>query len=85
MRDVQQHRAPDIARTGVRGAGIRHLTILPAGPARRPCFLPCGRFENLLTDPPRGAAVEDVTIRVPLVTRAHIDLGRVWSAACPGR
>ncbi|GAA3093357.1 hypothetical protein GCM10010464_66210 [Pseudonocardia yunnanensis] len=84
MRDVQQHGAPGIARTGVRRAGIRHVAILPVGAAHQPRFLPCDRFEVLLTDRPRGAAVEDVTIRVPLVTRAHIDLGRVWSAACPG-
>jgi hypothetical protein len=26
-----------------------------------------------------------VSIRVPLVMRRHVDLGRVWSAGCPGR
>jgi len=28
--------------------------------------------------------VEVVAIRLPLVIRRHVDLGRVWSAACPG-
>lgn len=30
----------------------------------------------------RGA-VQGVSVRVPLVGRTYLDLGRVWSAACP--
>ena len=36
--------------------------------------------------PPRAAGrgpAPGVSVRVPLVRRVHLDLGRVWSAACP--
>ncbi|WP_297647680.1 hypothetical protein [Pseudonocardia sp.] len=38
----------------------------------------------LLTAALTGAVLESVSIRVPLVSRPHVDLGRVCSAACPG-
>jgi hypothetical protein len=69
------------------GAGVRDVQQhgTSAVTWEHPPILPeCDRLDDRLTAPPPGAGVEDVTVRVPLVTRPHIDLGRVWSAACPG-
>ncbi|GAA1305191.1 hypothetical protein GCM10009610_16560 [Pseudonocardia xinjiangensis] len=69
------------------GAGVRDVQQhgTSAVTWEHPPILPeCDRPDVRLTASAPGAGVEDVTVRVPLVTRPHIDLGRVWSAACPG-
>ncbi|GAA2775529.1 hypothetical protein GCM10010470_04670 [Saccharopolyspora taberi] len=52
-----------------------------AGPVKAD-HLPRPRTWHPLTSLPRRAILDLVTYQLRLVTRAHIDLGFVWSASC---